>query len=609
MASLLSCQSLTKSFNARPLFRQITLGIGEGERTALIGPNGSGKSTLLKLFAGLEKPDEGSISARRGLRIGYVPQEESFSSGETIAEVLGVALKPEGIDAIERDMRIDILLARMEFPDRDQKVDTLSGGWRKRLAIARALITEPELLLLDEPTNHLDLAGVLWLEELLNDGLTPSQGFVVISHDRYFLENVARRVIELNGMYADGFLSAQGAYSDFLEKREAYLSAQQRQQDSMETQVRREIAWLRRGAQARSTKAKGRIDQAGRMIGELAELKYRNRQSGSSVSELDFSTSGRRTKELLAAKQIGKSFEDRTLFHDLDVLLTPKRRLGLIGANGSGKTTLLRILTGEMNPDSGTVKRADGLRIVWFDQSRSQLEKERTLRDALCPQGDTVNYRGSEMHVTAWAKRFGFRAEQLSGKVAYLSGGEQARVLIAQLMLRPADLLILDEPTNDLDIASLEALEDSLTDFPGAVALVTHDRYLLDTVSTEILALDGKGNGRYFADLAQWESVLEEERRGALPSPPRKVAPENPKPSAPMAENPLNAAERRELATIESRITSAEEAVLELERKMETPAVTRDPIRLQECWGALPVLKAEVDRLYARWEELESRRR
>jgi ATP-binding cassette subfamily F protein uup len=376
----------------------------------------------------MEKPDAGNLSARRGLRIGYVPQEENFGKDKTVAGILGDALKPEGIDAIERDIRIDIMVSQMEFPDRDQAVASLSGGWRKRLAIARALITEPELLLLDEPTNHLDLAGVLWLEDLLNNGLTPTQAFVVISHDRYFLENVTRRVIELNAMYADGFLTAQGAYSDFLEKQQLYLSSQLKQQDAMEGQVKREIAWLRRGAKARSTKAKGRIDQAGRMIGELAELKYRNRQSESSVSELDFTSSGRRTKELLAAKGVSKSFGERTLFRDLDVLLTPKQRLGLIGTNGSGKTTLLRILTGAMEPDSGQVKRADGLRIVWFDQSRSQLEKDLTLRDALSPQGDTVSYRGSDMHVSAWAKRFGFRNEQLSGKVAFLSGGESRHV-------------------------------------------------------------------------------------------------------------------------------------------------------------------------------------
>lgn len=607
MPSLISCQSLTKSFSTRPLFRNITLGIDEGERTGLIGPNGSGKSTLLKLFAGLEKPDAGSLSIRRGLRIGYVPQEENFGKGQTVASVLGEALKPEGVDPIERDIRIDIIVAQMEFPDRDQLVDSLSGGWRKRLAIARALITEPDLLLLDEPTNHLDLSGVLWLEDLLNEGLTPSQAFVVISHDRYFLENVTRRVIELNAVYADGFLTAQGAYSDFLEKREMYLASQAKQQDAMEGQVKREIAWLRRGAKARTTKAKGRIDQAGRMIGELAELKFRNKQSESSVSELDFTSSGRRTKELLVAKGVSKTFGDHTLFRDLDVLLTPKRRLGLIGTNGSGKTTLLRILTGAMEADSGQVKRADGLRIVWFDQSRSQLEKDLTLRDALCPQGDTVSYRGSDMHVTAWAKRFGFRSEQLSGKVAFLSGGEQARVLIAQLMLRPADLLILDEPTNDLDIPSLEALEESLAEFPGAIALVTHDRYLLDAVSTDILALDGSGTGRYFADFAQWEAVMEEEKYP--PVKPVSVA-ASARPASPALSQPaLNAAERKELTNIEAKILSAEEAVGTIERQMEDPIVAANATRLQECWKALPLAKAEVIRLYARWEELEARRR
>lgn len=606
-SALLSCESVSKSYNARPLFQKISFGIDEGEQIGLIGPNGSGKSTLLKIIADLEKPDSGTVSPRRGLRVGYVPQEESFAAGASVADVLAGTLAPQALDPIERDTRIDILLSQLEFPDRDQQADSLSGGWRKRLAIARALISEPELLLLDEPTNHLDLAGVLWLEKLLQTGLTPSQGFVIITHDRVFLENVARRIIELNVAYPDGYLSVAGAYSDFLEKREDYLAAQHRQQDAMQTKVRREIEWLRRGAKARTTKAKGRIDQAERMISDLSDIKSRNRQADNSNAELDFSASGRKTKELLVAHGISKAFGDRTLFRGVDLTLSPKRCLGVIGANGSGKTTLLRLLVGEMEPDSGTIKRADGLRVVWFDQSRAQLDRNLTLRDALCPNGDTVNFRDSFIHVSAWARRFGFRSEQLAGQVAYLSGGEQARVLIAQLMLRPADLLILDEPTNDLDIASLEALEESLSEFPGAVVLVTHDRYLLDAVSTEIVTLDGSGGiPRFFADYAQWEAWNAEQQAPSIDPPTRPTAAAN-------AELParagLSAAERKELANIETRILAAEEAVAALERKMQDPEVACDALVLQECWNALPLAKTEVERLYERWEELESRKR
>ena len=599
MSVLISCQSLGKSYSARPLFANISFGIEEDERLGLIGPNGSGKSTLLKVLAGLEKPDSGTVSARRGLRIGYVPQEEAFAPGQSVEAVLSEALAGEAMDERERATQIEITLARVGFIDREQRVENLSGGWRKRLAIARALIRRPDLLLMDEPTNHLDLEGVLWLEGLLKQA---PFAYLVVSHDRYFLENVARRVVELNPAYSEGYLSVNGAYSDFLLVREEYLSAQAHQQQALASKVRREIEWLRRGAQARSTKAKGRIDAAGRMIEDLAEIKFRNAQNAS--VGIDFSASGRKTKELLVAKGVEKRFGDRTLFTGLDLTLSPGMKLGLVGTNGSGKTTLLRVLTGVLAPDQGTVKRAEGLRAVWFDQNREQLDKEATLRDALCPNGDTVLYRGSPMHVASWAKRFGFRTEQLAGQVGRLSGGEQARVLIANLMVQPADLLILDEPTNDLDIPTLEVLEDSLQDFPGALMLVTHDRYLLDTVSTQVLALDGQGAGRLFAGYEQWEAARN------VPAPVDAAPPKRPSRTAPAPTPPrpgLSSAERRELRDMEARIEAAERKVEAVQREMEDTAVVSDHVKLQDAWDRLHAAQEAVTRLYARWEELEAR--
>jgi len=596
MAVLLSCQSLTKAYGARPLFHDISLGVGENERMGLIGPNGAGKSTLLQIFAGDEKPDGGTVSPRRGLRTAYIAQEDLFPTGATVESVLTDALAGEALDETEREVRIEVALGRVGFARRDQAVETLSGGWKKRLSLARALVREAELLLIDEPTNHLDLEGVLWLESLLQEA---SFAFILISHDRVFLENVTTRIVELHPQYAEGFLSVNGTYSAFLMQREEYLGAQANRQSALATQVKREIEWLQRGAQARSTKAQGRINQAGQMIEELAELKFRNGQTR--TAGIDFSASGRQTRELLVGKDLTKNLGDQTLFQRLSLTLAPGTRLGLLGPNGSGKTTLIRLLTGELSPDAGTVKRADGLRVVLFDQNRAQLDKSQTLRDALSPNSDTVIYRGNPMHVSGWARRFLFKTEQLPTPIRYLSGGEQARILIAQLMLQPADVLILDEPTNDLDIPTLEVLEDSLLSFPGALVLVTHDRYLLESVSTDLLALDGSGGARHFASLDQWQAAQ-------MPPPPAApLAASRPKAPAP-APNRLSTAERRELGQIEAKIEAAEEEVAALGRQLEDPAVASDAARLHEVWDALPVAREKAAALYARWEELEAKR-
>ena len=595
MAVLLSCQSLTKAYGSRPLFHDISLGIGENERLGLIGPNGAGKSTLLRIFAGKEKPDGGVVSPRRGLRVAYIAQEDLFPAGATVESALTDALAGLPLDETEREVRIEIALGRVGFARRDQAVETLSGGWKKRLALARALVQDAELLLIDEPTNHLDLEGVLWLEGLLQEA---SFAFVLISHDRVFLENVSKRIVELHPQYAEGYLSVNGTYSQFLMQREEYLGAQANRQAALATQVKREIEWLQRGAQARTTKAQSRIQQAGQMIEELAELKYRNDQSR--TAGIDFSASGRQTRELIVGKELTKSLGGKALFGPLSLTLAPGTRLGLIGPNGSGKTTLIKLLTGELTPDAGTIKRADGLRVVLFDQNRAQLDKSLSLRDALSPNSDTVVYRGNPMHVSGWAKRFLFKTEQLNTPIRYLSGGEQARILIAQLMLRPADVLILDEPTNDLDIPTLEVLEDSLLSFPGALVLVTHDRYLLENVSTDLLALDGQGGARAFASLNQWQAAQ-------MPATPAPIAASRPKAPAP-APNRLTTAERKELGQIEAKIEAAEEEVTTLERRLEDPAVASDAARLQEVWNALPPAREKVAALYARWEELEARR-
>jgi ATP-binding cassette subfamily F protein uup len=596
---LLSCDSVGKGFGARPLFERLSFGISEGDRVGLIGPNGSGKSTLLKILAGLEEPDSGTLSLRRGVRMGYVPQDPEFPTGKTVEEVLVEGLADDPAEDYEKAVRVSIALGRAGFNDPEQAVDILSGGWHKRLAIARALARNPDVLLMDEPTNHLDVEGILWLEDLLQ---TEPLAYLVVSHDRYFLENVASRMLELDLRYPEGLFQAQGSYSDFLEKRDEVLRNQAEYQASLANKVRREVEWLKRGAKARTTKAKGRIQEANRMISELEEMKARTGAAAGARAGIDFNATDRKTKKLLVAEGIAKSFGGRRIVKGLDLKLTPGTRLGLIGPNGSGKTTLLSLLDGTLEPDAGTIQRADWLRTVRFEQSRETLDKTLSLRRALAPEGDSVIYQDRAIHVAAWAKRFLFRAEQLDTPVSRLSGGEQARILIARLMLRPADLLILDEPTNDLDIATLEVLEDSLLEFPGALVLVTHDRFLLESVSTLVLALDGQGNAEYFADYAQWESA-----RQAAPSSPRSAARPTAAPKALKDAKRLSYKEKLEWEQMEAKILEAEDRLAAAQAAVEDPAVATDPAALQQRCDLLETARLDVERLYGRWAELEAK--
>ncbi|MDF0650949.1 MAG: ABC-F family ATP-binding cassette domain-containing protein [Nitrospira sp.] len=597
---LLSCESLGKSYGVKPLFTDLSLGLCGGDHVGLIGPNGSGKSTLLKILAGLEESDCGTRSVRRQLRIGYVPQEPSFAEQYSVEEALSQVLLDEGLDPHEHGARLAKAISLGGFVRSDQLVSTLSGGWKKRLAIARSLMLEPDVLLMDEPTNHLDVEGILWLEDLLK---AEPHAFIVISHDRRFLESVTTRIWELNRRYPNSLFQANGRYSEFLEQRDAALQAQADYQAALANRVRREVEWLRRGPKARTTKAKARIDSAGRLIDELNDIESRQ---GNTSAGIDFTSSGRKSRQLLFTKGVQKSLGGKLIVSGVDILLRPGERIGLLGPNGSGKTTFLKLLAGTVEPDSGTITRADRLRVVTFEQHRESLDQQATLRRALAPAGgDAVLYQDRSVHLASWAKRFLFKPEQLDLPVSRLSGGEQARLLIARLMLQPADLLLLDEPTNDLDIPTLDVLEDSLLEFAGALVLVTHDRWLLDRVSTRLLALDGTGRAEWFADYAQWEAA--QERKTAVER-RSQISKESSAPAQPSKRKGLSYKEQKEWDLIETKILEAEETVATCQSAANDPSIASSAVDLQARYAALHAAQADVERLYARWAELDGKR-
>jgi ATP-binding cassette subfamily F protein uup len=599
-----------KAHGPRSLFDELSFGLFEGDQVGLVGPNGAGKSTLLRILAGIEPPDRGQRSLRSGVRVGYVPQDPVFPPEGTVEDVLTAVLS--SLDEYERAGRIAQVLGRAGFDDGRAEVAALSGGWQKRLAIARELAGQPDVLLMDEPTNHLDVEGILWLESLLTE--RGQRACLVVSHDRYFLEHVATRMLEVNRVYPSGLFETDGRYSEFLSRRDEFLRGQAAYEESLANTVRREIEWLRRGAKARSTKAKGRIKEADRLIEELRDARAR---AATRSADIDFTASGRRSRRLLVARGLAKSLGGRTLVQNLDLTITPGTRIGLMGPNGSGKTTLLNVLAGALAPDAGTIERADGLRIVRFEQQRPGLDPTLSLRRALAPEGDTVTFQGRTLHVAAWAKRFLFPPEQLEVSVGRLSGGEQARIHIARLMREPADVLILDEPTNDLDIPTLDVLEESLITFEGGLVLVTHDRFMLDRVATGIVALDGRGGAETFADYAQWELTRARPPRLQTPrlqTPHPALSPEGRGGSkAAPGEKPrarskrLGYLEQRELDAMQAAIVEAETAMEASRRAAEDQGIASDPAALQARYAALEDARAEVDRLYARWAELEAK--
>lgn len=623
MGVILSVHQALKGIGARTLFKDLSFGLHQGSRVGLVGPNGAGKSTLLKILAGLDRVDSGNVVWANRVHVEYVSQNPEFSPGLTLEDFLF-----KGSRASLEDPKSAALMwesfARLNMTDFDlsKPFSDLSGGARKKAQIVRAFLNEPQVLLMDEPTNHLDVESIMWLEDFMKarSGLT----LLIVSHDRLFLQNVVNEIIELNPQYKEGYIRTSGGYAEYIELQAETVRSQQVQQQRRQNDLRRETAWLRRGAKARQTKQSARINSAMELKEEVEYLRGLNR---SREIELDLQTGSRTPKKLIEVENLTIARNGNVLVEGLDLIISRRTRLGLLGRNGGGKSSLIHTLLGDSSPGleivSGSVKRFDELKVSYFEQHRSGLEQNKTLLQNVCPDGDYVHVRGQAVFGKSYLDRFNFRRDQHDLKVKELSGGEQNRLLIAKLMTQEAQLMVLDEPTNDLDFQTLESLRVALSEFDGAIILVSHDRAFLDEVCDEILYFPTEEEGHHqltrFSGFLQWQewklSGQALEKKPNPPSTPSNTAGSSSAPSSGGSANSavvksgkkLSYKEQREYETIEAVIATKDETLTQLKTKIESPEVVSNPRDLMELSQKIHDLEKEVEELYARWQYLENK--
>jgi len=600
---LVSLDRVSIAFGHLPLLAGASLQIERRERVCVIGRNGSGKSTLLRMIGGELVPEAGSVWHQPGLRIGSLAQDVPLDDPRSVFTVVSEGLGHlTEMDDWHKEQLVRRTLSRLGLPS-GASVHTLSGGWRRRVLLARALVSQPDLLLLDEPTNHLDIETMTWLESLLVD----YPGAVVfVTHDRVFLQHVATRIIELDR----GVLTSwPGDYTTFLDRKEEWLANEAARHEKFDKRLAEEEAWLRQGIKARRTRNEGRVRALMDMRAERASRRARVGNVRLQVEMAD-----RSGQMVFEADGVTRGFGGDPVVRDASFRVTRGDRIGLIGPNGSGKTTLLRLLMGELEPDSGEVRRGTGVQIAHYDQQREQLDPDRTVFDTIADGADTVVVNGQPQHVHGYLKQFLFPAERALSPVRALSGGERNRLLLARLFTRPANVLVLDEPTNDLDIETLELLEALLVDWPGTLLLVSHDRAFIDNVVTSTLAFEGDGRvEEYVGGYDDWVRQRPEPAppapRTSDPASSRTSASANRQTQEPAAKK-LTYREREELEQLPSKIHALEEEQRALTTRIAAPDFYKEPAdAIARALERVDAIHDDLLEALARWDELESRPR
>lgn len=602
MATLISAHLISKSYATKTLFQNISFAIDESEHIGLIGPNGAGKSTLLSLMAKQQAPDSGKLSFANGLRLGYLKQKPTFEPEDTIYLALMSACDdPYDSENIALAYELIAKFKLDQFPDAEHKLASeLSGGWQKKLALARELMKRPNLLLLDEPTNHLDLESILWLEDFMNK--EKRLAFLTVTHDRRFLQNTSSAIFDLDPRLPNGILRTNGTYADHLDSKMQLLQGMKRLEEKRRNTMQTEKEWLARGPQARLTKQKARIDRAHELIGEVSDLESKNRQN---KLNLDFGKTDSSPKKLIAAENIKKTYGGRVLFQNFSAMISPGHRYGLIGTNGCGKSTLLKSLIGRVAVDSGIAFVNEDIQVSYFEQGKDSLNPNVSVIKTICPEGDYVHLQGQPVYAKSYLSRFYFRSEQFDMPVAQLSGGEQSRLILAKLMLQSSHVLILDEPTNDLDVETLDALSETLQEYSGAIIIVSHDRYFMDQNCNVIWSFgDPDGNIQKFADTFQWEewhiSRKANEKNNSKNS-STKAAEE---PKKEVIKVKLTQKEKFELEKMESTIANQEKIIADLHTQLNDPQVISNYSKLAEITELAGQAELQLEKLFARWSEL-----
>ena len=600
---LVSLDHIRMAYGHLPLLEDASLLIEAGERVCVIGRNGSGKSTLLQIISGEVIPDGGTVWRQPALRTARLDQDVPLSTDRSVLEVVADGFADlHHVDRWHVDVSVDMVISRLGLPA-DAIVSSLSGGWRRRVLLARALVVQPDVLLLDEPTNHLDIEAMTWLESFL-DGYRGAVVFV--THDRAFLKNVATRIVELD---RGQLTSWPGDYDTFLEKKELWLANEAIQHEKFDKKLAQEEAWLRQGIKARRTRDEGRVRALMAMRKERAA-----RRSLTGNVRLSAASADRSGQVVFEAGGISKSFDGRPVIEAASFKVMRRDRVGLIGPNGSGKTTLLRMLMGEIAPDSGEVVRGSNVHVAYFDQQREQLDPERTVFETVGEGNDTVTVNGRTQHVHGYLRDFLFPTERANSPVKALSGGERNRLLLARLLTRPAHVLVLDEPTNDLDIETLELLESYLVEWPGALLLVSHDRVFIDDVVTSTLVFEG--NGRVQEYVGGYQDWLRQTSETPSPADTRELQRRVKTPAAGSANGVTGATVRKKLSFNEQRemdelpghIERMEAEQTELDARIASPEFYKESADdIARALARIAELKDSLHDAYARWDELDSR--